>query len=46
MQAEGEVRRREDGQGFDEDVGRCFVASEVWVELVSETNKVIERWSA
>lgn len=35
MEAEGEVRGGEDGEGFDEDVGDGFVAGEVWVELVS-----------
>ena len=35
VEAEGEVRGREDGEGFDEDVGDGFVAGEVRVELVS-----------
>jgi hypothetical protein len=33
--AEIEVWAREDGEGFDEDVGRGFVARKVRVELVS-----------
>lgn len=35
VQAEGEVRGGEDGEGFDEDVGDGLVAREVRVELVS-----------
>ena len=35
MQAETEVGRRKDGQGFDEDVGGGFVAGEVGVELIA-----------
>ena len=35
VQAETEVRGGEDGEGFDEDVGCCFVAGEVRVVLVS-----------
>lgn len=35
VEAEGEVWGREDGEGFDEDVGDGFVAGEVRVELVS-----------
>ena len=34
-EAEAEVRGWEDCEGFDEDVGCCFVAREVRVELVS-----------
>lgn len=35
VEAEGEVRGGEDGEGFDEDVGDGFVAREVRVELVA-----------
>lgn len=35
-ETEAEVRGGEDGEGFDKDVGRGFVADEVRVELVSE----------
>ena len=35
VEAEGEVGGGEDGEGFDEDVGGCFIAGEVGVELVS-----------
>lgn len=35
VEAEGEVRGGEDGEGFDEDVGDGFVAGEVRVELVA-----------
>jgi hypothetical protein len=35
VEGEGKIRGREDGKGFDEDVGDGFVAGEVWVELVS-----------
>lgn len=35
MEAEGEIGRGEDGEGFDEDVGCCLVAGEVRVELVA-----------
>lgn len=43
VQAEGEVRRGEDGEGFDEDVGDGFVAREVRVELVSVAGEAV--WS-
>lgn len=42
VEAEGEVRGGEDGEGFDEDVGDGFVAGEVRVELVS--SKGAEVW--
>lgn len=35
VEAEGEVGRGEDGEGFGEDVGDGFVAGERGVELVS-----------
>lgn len=35
VQAETEIGRGEDGEGFDEDVGGGFVAREVRVELVA-----------
>lgn len=35
VEAETEVGGREDGEGFDENVGGGFVAGEVWVELVA-----------
>lgn len=35
VEAEGEVRGGEDGEGFDQDVGDGFVAGEVRVELVA-----------
>lgn len=35
VEAESEVGRREDGEGFDEDVGRGLILEEVGVELVS-----------
>ena len=35
VKAEGEVGAREDGEGFDEDVGGCFIAGEVGIELVA-----------
>lgn len=34
-EAEAEVGRREDGQGFGKDVGRSLVAGEVGIELVA-----------
>ena len=45
MEAEAEVRGGEDGEGFDEDVGCCFVAGEVWVELVPKERNWQERVS-
>lgn len=39
-QSEREVWAREDGEGFDEDVGDGLVASEVRVELVA-----VRSWS-
>lgn len=35
MEAEAEVRRGEDGEGLDEDVGGGFVAGKVGIELVA-----------
>jgi hypothetical protein len=34
-ETEGEDRRREDGEGFDEYVGDGFGVQEVWIELIS-----------
>lgn len=35
MDAQGEVWRREDGEGLDEDLSDCFFAREMGVELIS-----------
>lgn len=41
MEAEGEVGRGEDGEGFDEDGCYRFFAGEMWVELVAFVPRVI-----
>lgn len=38
-EAEGEVRRGENCEGFDEDVGYCLGVGEVGVELISGDRK-------
>lgn len=41
MQAEAEIWRRKDGKSFHEDVGYGFVASEMRVELVSDSRRSV-----
>lgn len=36
MKAEGKIGGGKDGEGFDENVGYCFVFGEMWVELIAK----------